>query len=184
MAQVEVPELELISGSMSIMGVDPYSGSGEDDAQTRVIEVNAAVFVSAMGSCTLPQHKQSWTIEVDGHPPRSMQVRIDGPFQYARSAAPGEQLRLDVRVIQVLGDCGLAVHGSAEVKVTGRAYLSREEIEIWEAAPWIDLAAVLPLDRSSGAAALRARFEPNASLEVPGWDPITQSAVPEFKARV
>lgn len=183
-AQVEVPELELVSGSMSITGVDPYSGSGEDDAPTRVVEVSAAVFVSAVGSCMLPQHRQSWSLEVDGRPPLPMHVRIDGPFRYAQGGAMGEPQRVYVEVIQVLGERGLAVDGSAEVRVTGRAYLSLEEVEIWEAAAWIDLTAVLPLDRSGGIATLRARFEPNASLEVPSGDPVTQSAVPEFRARL
>jgi len=183
-ARAEVPELELVSGTLAIKGVDPYEGSGEDDAPTRVMELNAAVFVSAVGPSTLPQHRQEWAIEVDGHPPRSLHVRIDGPFALDRTAAPGEQKRRDVRIIDVMGDRGLSVHGSAEVQVTGRAYLSRKEVDEWEAAPWIDLVASLPLDRSSLVATLRARFLPSTSLEVPDWDPVTGGAVPEFRAHL
>lgn len=181
-ARAEVPELELVSGTLAIKGVDPYEGSGEDDAPARVMELNAAVFVSAAGPSTLPQHRQEWAIEVDGHPPRSLFVQIDGPLALNRTAASGEPERRNARIIDVIGNRGLSVHGSAEVQVTGRAYFSREEADEWEAAPWVDMRASLPLDRSNLVATLRARFLPNTSLEVPDWDPVTGGAIPEFRA--
>lgn len=184
-ARAEVPELELVSGTLAIKGVDPYEGSGEDDVPPRVLELNAAVFVSAVGPSTLPQHRQEWAIEVDGHPPRSsLDVRIRGPLALNPTAAPEAPQHRDVRIIDVIGDCGLSIYGSAEVRVTGRAYCSREEAEEWKAVPWIDLRASLPLDRSNLVATLRARFVPSSSLGIPDWDPVTGGAVPEFRALV
>lgn len=180
-AQARVPELELVRGNLSIRGVDPYSGSGDDDTLSRVIELNASVFISAEGESVLPQHRQSWTIELDGHEPRPMLVQIGGPFSIDRTRVAGEQFRTEAGIIQVLDDRGLVVRGSAEVQVNGRTYLSCEEVDAWETASWIDLAASLPLDRSSLSATLRARFVPTAT-EVPDWDPVTEGAVTEFRA--
>lgn len=135
-------------GNLSIRGVDPYSGSGDEDALSRFIELNASVFVRPKGSPCCPNTVSLGPLGsmVTNHARCSF--RLAARCSIDRPGVAGQQSRTEVGIIQVLGDRGLIVRGSAEVQVTGQVYLSREEVDAWEVA-CLDRPRRIPSTRSA-----------------------------------
>ncbi|MFK4088782.1 hypothetical protein ACI2LF_32000 [Kribbella sp. NPDC020789] len=165
--QAQIPELELVSGSINLLQ-RWGSPSAREKGDHFSIQVDLRIFVSAISEAVVPQHRQAWSLRTNRLPALDLgEVSVRGPFRLGKFGPSGGRAHDSAGYIDVLDQRGLVVRGSGEI--TASAVLEIEEQQVREIAnaAFLDLDIDLPVDRTNRSCRLVMTFRHVTGSEEP-----------------
>ncbi|MBD3926577.1 hypothetical protein IEZ26_18285 [Nocardioides cavernae] len=169
--QAQLPELELVSGSIVLE--EHWSASPSEQGQMRAtndftLVAQLEILVSVSDEVTMPEHRQTWRVSCGPSTPIALNNRnVVGPSRVTGRSGSGGLKQESMGHIEILGRSGLAVRRSGVVQVHAGSPLSQERARVVSGRPDLDLLVELPVDRTFKSCRLAVRFTHVSGSQAP-----------------
>ena len=147
--EAQAPELELVTGSLSVLEHEPNAYGGRPEGLRFQVRGELSVYVSAIDAAMLPEHRQSWAVSTPKLGRKALSAQVSPPYRWGRYTQSGGRAREPVGHIEVLGNSGMFVHRPGQITVSLSVDVTEGEAGDLRFAPQLHVEVALPVDRSS-----------------------------------